>query len=75
MRVKWMPCVNVSLGILLILNCASCFDRADYVTTLAAILSIYFLNDTSDINRDTFRYVPILMLVALIYDVIWLFLL
>lgn len=75
MRVKWMPCVNLSLGLMLFLNCTSCFDRADYVTTLAGILAIYFLNDTSDIDRRTFRYVPIAFLVAIIYDIIYLFLL
>ena len=62
------------LGILLILNMLASFDRADYVTSIAAILAIFFLNDNSDINRDKFRYLPIVMLISVVYDIIWLFL-
>ena len=51
-RVKWMPCVSLSLGLLLVLNCLACFDRADYMSSVASILAIFFLNDNSKICRD-----------------------
>jgi hypothetical protein len=50
----------------------SCFDRADHVTTVAGVLAIFYLNDSSDLNRNKFRYIPVMLLFSLVYDLIWL---
>jgi len=31
------------------------------------------LNDNADVSRDKFRFLPIVQLVSLVYDFIWLF--
>ena len=61
------------VGIMLILNMLASFDRADCVTTVCGILAIFFLNDNSEVNREKFRYLPVCILVSIIYDIVWLF--
>lgn len=58
---------------MLVLNCLECFDRADFATTIVGLLSIIFLSENEFVNRDHFRYIPVLMLITIIYDCIWLF--
>merc|ERR1712147_418586 len=60
---------------MLLLNMLSCFDRADYVTSVAGVMAIFFLNDTSGLNRNKFRALPVLLLFSLVYDFLWIFLL
>ena len=56
-----------------ILNIFACFSRADFLTGLVCALAIFFLNDSGDVSRDTFRFLPIVQLLSIVYDVIWLF--
>ena len=63
------------MGFMLLLNMLSCFDRADYVTSVAGVMAIFFLNDTSGLNRNKFRALPVLLLFSLVYDFLWIFLL
>ena len=72
-RVHWLPCIWISLSIMLLLNCLECFDRADFATTIVGLLSIIFLSENESVNRDHFRFIPVLMLLTIIYDFIWLF--
>ena len=74
-RTNWLPCVQATVGFMLLLNMLSCFDRADYVTSVAGVMAIFFLNDTSGLNRNKFRALPVLLLFSLVYDFLWIFLL
>jgi len=72
-RANWLPLVQVLIGIMCILNVFACMYRADFVTGLVCVLAIFFLTETDDIGRNTFRYLPLLQLFSIIYDCIWLF--
>lgn len=72
-RANWLPCIQVMLFFMIILNIMACYARPDFLTTLVCTLTIFFLNDTEDINRDKFRSLPLIILISIIYDAIWLF--
>jgi hypothetical protein len=72
-RANWLPCIQVMLFFMIILNIMACYARPDFLTTLVCTLTIFFLNDTEDINRDKFRALPLILLISIIYDAIWLF--
>ena len=57
---------------MLVLNALSCFDRADYLTTVAGVLALYYLNDSTGLKRDHFRAIPVMLLFSFVYDVLWL---
>ena len=42
---------------------------------VAGVMAIFFLNDTSGLNRNKFRALPVLLLFSLVYDFLWIFLL
>lgn len=72
-RANWLPLVHVLVTFLVILNILVCFSRPDFLTTLVCVLAIFYLNDNDDINRDQFRFLPILLLISIAYDSLWLF--
>ena len=51
----------------------TCFYRADFLTTLVCVLAIMYLNDLDGLDRDHFRWLPILQLISIGYDTTWLF--
>lgn len=68
-----MPLVHVLITFLCILNIFACYSRPDFITTLVCVLAIFYLNDNDDLNRDHFRFLPILTLISIGYDAVWLF--
>ena len=56
-----------------ILNVFACIARPDFLTGLVCVLAIFFLSESEDINRDKFRWLPVLQLISIIYDLVWLF--
>ena len=72
-KANWVPCVKFMLFILLILNIFACYARPDFLTQLVVVLSVFFLTDNDNINRDKFRVLPILILISMTYDFVWLF--
>lgn len=72
-RANWLPLVHVLITFLCILNIFACFSRPDFVTTLVCVLAIFYLNDNDDLNRDHFRFLPLLLLMSIGYDALWLF--
>ena len=72
-KANWLPLVHFLIGFMCILNVFACFSRADFTTSLVCVLAIFYLNDNDDINRDQFRFLPLLQLVSIVYDIIWLF--
>ena len=72
-KAVWLSLVHVAIFIMCILNCFACFYRPDFITTLVCVLSIFFLNDTEGLDRNQFRLVPLLQLMSIIYDTVWLF--
>ena len=65
--------MHVLITFLVILNILVCFSRPDFLTTLVCVLAIFYLNDNDDINRDQFRFLPVLLLISIAYDALWLF--
>ena len=57
---------------MIVLNTLICVYRADFVTTTSVVIAILFISDTSDINRDKFRWLPLLQFVSILYDFFWL---
>ena len=51
----------------------ACYAKPDFITTVVITLAILFLNDTEDINRDKFRLLPLVQLISIVYDFVWLF--
>ena len=47
--------------------------RPDFLTGLVCVMAIFFMAETEDINRDKFRFLPILQFISIIYDFVWLF--
>lgn len=72
-RAVWKPCALIMIGIMYILNILACYARPDFITGIVCLLSVFFLTENDNINRDTFRYLPLLLFVSLIYDAIYLF--
>ena len=72
-RANWLPLVYILVFFMCILNVFACFSRPDFITSLVCVLAIFYLNDNDSINRDQFRYLPLLQLVSIIYDAVWLF--
>jgi hypothetical protein len=72
-RANWLPLVHVLIFFMCVLNVFACFSRPDFITSLVCALAIFYLNDNDGINRDQFRYLPLLQLVSILYDFIWLF--
>jgi hypothetical protein len=58
---------------MLVLNVMACYAKPDFITTLVITLAIFFLNDTEEVNRDKFRMLPLVQLISIVYDIIWLF--
>ena len=61
------------LFFMLVLNVMACYAKPDFITTLVITLAIFFLNDTEEVNRDKFRMLPLVQLISIVYDIIWLF--
>lgn len=57
---NWLPLVQFLIGISFVLNSLVCFSRADFSTNLVIVLAIFFLNDHLEVNRDKFRWLPLL---------------
>ena len=74
-RANWLPLVYILIFFMCVLNVFACFSRPDFITSLVCVLAIFYLNDNDNINRDQFRYLPLLQLVSIIYDAVWLFVL
>lgn len=72
-RANWLPCTQVMVMFMCILNVFSCFSRPDFLTSLVGALAIFYLNDNDNISREKFRYLPLFQLVSIAYDAIWLF--
>lgn len=70
---NWVKCLHVLISITLILNVFACWARPDFITSLVVALAVFFLNDTTVISKDQFRFVPLLMFVSIVYDFFWLF--
>jgi hypothetical protein len=60
------------LLILFVFNVMACYARPDFLTQLAIVLSLFFLQEGFDIDRNTFRFLPILILVSIFYDFIYM---
>jgi hypothetical protein len=72
-RANWLPCTQVMVMFMCILNVFSFFFRPDFLTSLVGALAIFYLNDNDNISREKFRYLPLFQLVSIAYDAIWLF--
>ena len=72
-KAKWLPCVKVLIGTMVILNIMACYARPDFITQMVCVLAILFLSDSETISRDAFRALPLVLLVSIVYDFIWLF--
>ena len=70
---NWVLFLKVLIGILMVLNAASSFARPDFVTLVVIVLSLHYLSDAENINRDQFRLLPLLLFISIIYDFLWLF--
>ena len=57
------------------MNTLTCFYRADFLTTLVGVLAVMYLNDMEGLDRDHFRWLPLLQLISIGYDTTWLFIL
>ena len=71
-RANWMYLLQVLLMSLIVLNTLVCIYRADFVTTTSVVVAILFISDTGDINRDKFRWLPLLQFFSILYDFFWL---
>jgi hypothetical protein len=71
-RVVWLGVVQTMIALELGLNFLACLSRPDFITTLVCTLAIFFLSDSSDLNRDRFRWLPVFLLVSILYDLVWL---
>ena len=56
-----------------ILNIMACYARPDFLTQLVCVIALLFLSEAENINRDKFRLLPLLLLLSIIYDFVWLF--
>jgi len=72
-RANWLPLVYVLIGFMFILNVFACYARPDFCTSIVCVLAILYLNDNSQVRRDDFRYLPLIQLVSIAYDFVWLF--
>ena len=72
-RAVWKPCALIMVSIMYILNILACYARPDFITGIVCLLSVFFLTENDNINRDTFRFLPVLLFISMIYDFIWLF--
>jgi|TARA_B110000285_G_C15092128_1_gene599699 hypothetical protein len=50
----------------------ACYARPDFLTQLVCVLALFFLSDSETISRDKFRRLPIILLISIIYDVVYL---
>jgi len=74
-KANWLPCVQILLLLLFVLNVFACYYRPDFITQLIVVLSIFFLNDTEGVNRNKFRMLPLLLLMSIVYDKFFLLIL
>ena len=74
-KANWLPCVQILLLLLFVLNVFACYYRPDFITQLIVVLSIFFLNDTEGVNRNKFRMLPLLLLMSIVYDIFFLLIL
>lgn len=72
-RVNWNVFLKILIGIMTIMNIMACYARPDFLTQLVCVLSLLFLSDADNINRDKFRLLPLILLISIIYDFVWLF--
>lgn len=72
-KAQWLPCVKILLGILFIFNVMACYARPDFITQLVIVMSVFFLTDNENISRQKFRLLPLLILISIVYDFVWLF--
>ena len=72
-RANWNPFLKLLIGICAIMNVMACYARPDFLTLVVCVLALLFLSDTDNINRDKFRLLPLMLLISIVYDFIWLF--
>lgn len=72
-KANWVIFVQGLTGVLIIMNIMACYARPDFLTLLVGVLSILYLSDNENVNRDKFRLLPLVLLISIIYDFIWLF--
>lgn len=72
-KASWLPLVYILVAFMIVLNIFACYARPDFLTTLVCALAILFLNDTDNVDRDMFRWVPLLQLLSIAFDCLWLF--
>ena len=51
----------------------ACYARPDFITQLVIVMSVFFLTDNENISRQKFRLLPLLILISIVYDFVWLF--
>lgn len=72
-KAEWLPCVHILLLLLFVLNVFACYARPDFITQIVIVLAVMFLSDTEQISRTKFRLLPLVLLLSIFYDFIWLF--
>ena len=72
-KANWLPCVWILMGVLFIMNAIACYARPDFLTQLTIVLAIFFLSNPDMVKRNHFRALPVLLLISMIYDAIYLF--
>ena len=72
-RANWNSLLKILIGIMTIMNIMACYARPDFLTQLVCVVSLLFLSESENINRDKFRILPLLLLLSIIYDFVWLF--
>ena len=72
-KAEWLPCVHILLLLPFVLNVFACYARPDFITQIVIVLAVMFLSDTEQISRTKFRLLPLVLLLSIFYDFIWLF--
>lgn len=74
-KANWLGLTWTLIAFQSITNAFTCFYRADFLTTLVNVLAIMYLNDLDGLDRDHFRWLPLLEFLSIGYDITWLFIL
>lgn len=74
-RANWLGVTWTLIAFQCVTNAFTCYYRADFLTTLVNTLAILYLNDLDGLDRDHFRWLPLLQVVSIGYDLAWLLIL
>ena len=74
-KANWLGLTWTLIAFQSITTACTGFYRADFLTTLVNVLAIMYLNDLDGLDRDHFRWLPLLQFLSIGYDTTWLFIL